>query len=267
LNNLWERYLKKLEISRATAPSKDFLQALHMGSVKKIAFENIDPFLGKPVSLDISDLAHKILEQGRGGYCFELNGIFLAALREFGFLASAALARVFMGRPNPGPRTHQVSLVEIGGETWLADVGFGGPGLMQAIPFRSGYEEVQLGRKIRLRFSEDWGMLYEEELKDGWRTIYSIPSEKTEEIDLITGNHYCATHINSIFRNNLYCAGESNVGRITIFNRSIMKFNGEKVDLSMNSPLEICSAFREIGVRIDQDQAHALHLSLDPVLN
>jgi N-hydroxyarylamine O-acetyltransferase len=221
--------------------------------------------LGKPVSLELPDLAHKILEKNRGGYCFELNSLFLAALREFGFEASAALGRVFMGRPQPGPRTHQVSLVKLGSETWLADVGFGGPGLNQAIPFRSGYEEIQLGRKIRLRSSEEWGMLYEEELQNGWRTIYAIPSEKTETIDLIAGNHYCATYSQSIFRNNLYCAGESDLGRITIFNRSATKFSGEKVLLSLDSPSDILSTFRKIGVEIDQEQASALHFKLgDP---
>ncbi len=215
-------YLKRIQLQHNPRADEAGLRALHQAQCLTIPFENLDPLLGKGADLDPIVVQKKLLHKNRGGYCFELNALFLSALQEFGFKARPKLARVYLGRPQAGPRTHQVNLVSIAGKVWLADVGFGGPGIVNPIPFESGYEEVQYGRKIRLRADPKRGMLYEEEeANTGWRLIYAIPDENLELVDLEVGNHYCATHPSSIFRQNLYCALPSQEGKISVWNRSV----------------------------------------------
>lgn len=76
----------------------------------------------------------RLVHEKRGGYCFELNGLFSLVLAQLGFSFTPLAARAFHGE-NLLQKSHQLLLVEIEGERWLADVGFGGNGLVGPIPF------------------------------------------------------------------------------------------------------------------------------------
>jgi N-hydroxyarylamine O-acetyltransferase len=252
----FSRYLDRLQMQKPS-PGVPGLKALHRAQVANFCFENIDPFLSRSVSLHTEDIWQK-LESSRGGYCFELNSLFLAALHEFGFSARPALARVILGRPLPGPRTHQVSVVSIGEEEWLADVGFGGPGLVEPIPFRAGFSGFQQGRRIRLREIE-WGMGLEEEVNNQWRTLYAIPPEPTEPVDLVLGNHYCSTHPSSTFRQNLHCARPSEENGFSLFNRSLHRWkNGTRNETELGSAAELRELLSEFGVGISEPEAEQI---------
>lgn len=253
-----EKYLSRLSLSRPPLSAAG-LSALHKAQVFSLPFENIEPFLGRPVSLAPASLAEKFLVLGRGGYCFELNSFFLHAISHLGFEAHPKLGRVFMGRPVAGPRTHQVSLVKIEGKDWLADVGFGGPGLVEPIPFVDGFKGVQQGREIRLRQSQEWGMLLEEQHEGAWRIIYALPEERAQEIDFEVGNHYCASHSQSTFRTNFYCTLHREQGKITAFNRVV---NGSGAVKSLDSPGQIGAFFQEIGLLVTEADIQALHKKL-----
>ena len=104
------------------------LRALHRLQPQAIAFENLDPLLRRPVRLDPASLQAKIVDGGRGGYCFEQNLLFAHVLRALGFRVQELTARVRWSVP-PGvhtPRVHALLLVEAEDATYLADVGFGG---------------------------------------------------------------------------------------------------------------------------------------------
>ena len=57
----------------------------HLGHVTRIPFENLDILLGRPIRLDLESLQRKLVQGRRGGYCFEHNTLFAAALEEIGF--------------------------------------------------------------------------------------------------------------------------------------------------------------------------------------
>ena len=124
-----------------TATPDPSLAELHRAHATTISFESFDPFAGRPVSLDVGDLEAKIVIRRRGGYCFEHNLLFAAALESLG------------GReadPDPGPRAPRarkgtpaplnhllLRVRDRDGSLWLADVGFGGGGLLDPVPSRS----------------------------------------------------------------------------------------------------------------------------------
>jgi N-hydroxyarylamine O-acetyltransferase len=112
--------------------------------LQHIPYENIDVFCHQGVKLDPETLTRKILLRQRGGYCFEQNGLFFMALSALGFRCHPNMARVHRNRPQPGGRTHQINLVELEGQIWVCDVGFGGS-TRQPLMLQADVEVEQLG--------------------------------------------------------------------------------------------------------------------------
>ena len=121
-------YFHRIGFSGERTPTLATLAALQQAHLQHIAFENLNPLLGKPVPLAVDGLAHKLIQQGRGGYCFENNLLFMAVLTDLGFCVRGITARVYWNQPEDAqpPRSHMLLLVTIDGEDYLSDVGFGG---------------------------------------------------------------------------------------------------------------------------------------------
>ena len=121
-------YLERIGIEGPVKPDLATLTAIHAAHVDAIPFEALDPFLGRPVNLDLVDLQEKILRNRRGGYCFEQNTLLKAALEAIGFSVTGLAGRVrWMAPPDSplGPRTHLLLRIELPEGPYLADVGFG----------------------------------------------------------------------------------------------------------------------------------------------
>ena len=147
-------YFVRIRHSGDRSTSNETLRALHLAHVLTVPFENLDNFLGRPVSLEPADLFAKIVTAKRGGYCFELNGLFSLLLETMGFEVTRLIARVRYGSKPPYPRSHQVLMVKIAGEPWLVDVGFGGNGLLKPIPLAAGARVRQCSEEFRLAAPE-----------------------------------------------------------------------------------------------------------------
>src|SRR5215470_1616306 len=113
--------------SRAGPPSLPLLRRLHAAHMLAVPFENLSIHVGEPISLGVDALYDKIVRRRRGGFCYELNGLFAWLLRHLGFTVTLLSARV--AQPDGGftPEFDHLALVvpDIDGADWLADVGFG----------------------------------------------------------------------------------------------------------------------------------------------
>lgn len=216
-----ERYLGRVGLSARPAADEDGLRRLLLAQVMAIPFENLDPFLHRPVDLGPEAVAEKLIERRRGGYCFELNGLFQRALVELGFAIRPMTGRVHFGRPGPGPRTHHLLRVGIGGRDWLADAAFGGPGLRQPIPLEAGYEEVQVRDTFRLDRHPDLGWMLRRRSGEAWIDLYSFPGDTALPIDFEAGNHFTSTWPQSPFRRMLVCYRPLQDGRVAITDRTV----------------------------------------------
>lgn len=173
------------------------IAAMHRAHVSSIPFENLDPYRGRTVSLELGDLQRKLVAEQRGGYCFEHNLLFKAALEELGAAVEPILARVG-DRSTERSRTHLLLRVHLDGEVWHADVGFGRGTLLEPIPFGPGEEHVQEG--WRFRVIADGPDLVLRTVADGeWADGYSFVPESVPLIDIETSNWYTATHPRSPF--------------------------------------------------------------------
>lgn len=128
-----QAYLNRIGVDRLPRNAGAALRQLHRAHVTSIPFENLDVVLGRKISVDVADLEAKLVRHRRGGYCYEHNLLFAAALEQLGYQVELLVGRVQPAKP--GPRTHAVLRVEADARSWLADVGFGGPAqLLEPIP-------------------------------------------------------------------------------------------------------------------------------------
>src|SRR5271165_3582809 len=177
------------------------LSEIHRAHATTIPFENFDSFSGTPVSLDLGDLEAKIVGRRRGGYCFEHNLLLASALEALGGMqVSPLLARVRLGpADSPRPLNHLLLRVtDRDGAIWLADVGFGGGGLLDPIAFGTGTQSDQSGWRYRL--VEDGAELVLQVFQDGdWNDMYGFVPEPAERVDIEVNNWFTATHPESPF--------------------------------------------------------------------
>ena len=132
-------YLVRIRYVGSVTPSVKTLRSLHRAYVMTVPFENCDIHLGQPISLERSDLFRKIVSGRRGGYCFELNGLFALLLEQLGGEVIRLAACVLYGNQGARPRSHQLLLVQLGASRWMVNVGFGGNGLREPFPLTDGH--------------------------------------------------------------------------------------------------------------------------------
>jgi N-hydroxyarylamine O-acetyltransferase len=209
-------YLQRIALSNPPAPDEDGLKQIHAAQAYSLPFENLDIHLGRSISLEPGNLVAKLLERKRGGYCFELNELLRMALRKIGFTVRPVLARVLFNRPAPGPLTHEVLIVTISGRDWLADTGFGGPGLRLPLEMISGRVHEQLGDRFILNHGADSNWVLQKFIRDKFVNLYIFRDLPALDVDLEMSNHFTSTWPSSIFRIHRMCALSKSWGRITL---------------------------------------------------
>lgn len=217
------------------------LRELQRAQMQTIPFENIGPFLGEVPNLAPDAVWEKLVVSGRGGYCFELNGLFGMALQAAGFTARPILGRVRMGAPSGGPRAHQAWIVTVDGDDWLADVGFGGPGAIGPLKIAANFEQDTAGTKFRLR--EDRAsneLVLERKTETGWFALYGFDYASVTPPDIEAANFFCARSDKSPFPSNLMLNLHRGGGRVSLFNRSLkIETNGKTEESIVRSKAEL----------------------------
>jgi N-hydroxyarylamine O-acetyltransferase len=195
-------YLRKIGVTSPVGATLETLRRVHLAHRETCLFENLSIQRGGGVSLALDNLERKFLDDGGGGYCFEHNTLFAAALRDLGFSVTTLLGRVRRGPPERWVRTHMVLRLMIDGAPWLADVGFGGFGLLEPIPIAERASADQGGATYALRREgAEWVL----SMRDLSSTIdmYEFTEDPQTAGDIEVANHYTATHPDSRFRRTL----------------------------------------------------------------
>src|SRR6478735_11594475 len=145
-------YLARLGTAAPEAPTLAALTSLHRTHLVAVPFETLDISLGRPVRLDLASLLSKVVDARRGGYCYELNGLFAALLRHLGYAVDLVSARVTTAAGGLTDDFDHVALVVSGGrleEPVLADVGFG-DGFIEPLPLHDDFERRERGHMVGL---------------------------------------------------------------------------------------------------------------------
>ncbi|HUP98419.1 MAG TPA: arylamine N-acetyltransferase [Usitatibacter sp.] len=195
-----DAYLARIGLVAPASADLPTLRELHRLHTTTIPFENLSPFLGEKVLLDIASLEEKLVRRKRGGWCFEHNLFFTHVLREIGYEVKTLAARV---RWNVAPnvttaRSHMVMLVLVEGERFIADVGFGGLTLTAPLHLQPGLEQQTPHEPHRLRLEGDKYTL-EARIAGEWQALYVFDLHEQLQADYEVSNWYLANFPQSQF--------------------------------------------------------------------
>lgn len=213
-------YLSRISYEGSVAPTLPVLQALHAAHLHTVPFENLDIHLGRPISLAEEDLFAKVVQHRRGGFCYELNGLFAALLRQIGYDVTLLAAQF----PLPGGRVplefdHLLLRVAAPGMApVLADVaagrnGFAGP---LAITTDVVQEQLAAGASFRLLPEEDGIRLWRQEPGGAWERAYRFTWQPRQLSDFEAACHFHQTSPESDFTRKQLCTLMTPEGRITL---------------------------------------------------
>jgi len=214
-------YLQRLGFDAPPPPMLDTLRQLQSRHTAQFVFENLATISAEPVLIDLVSIEDKVLQQGRGGYCYELNHLFYALLLELGFEARAISGRVVMNQSEGSwtARTHRLSLVTIDEVRYIADVGFGGMVATAPLLLDSANEQPTPHETYRIDKQTD-GYLLRAKVAGEWRPMYLFDLQRQEDIDYTVGNWYVSTHPESPFAQRLMVARTGDGWRKTLNNGS-----------------------------------------------
>lgn len=191
-------YCQRIGYTDELRPDITTVQALMQHQLRSVPFENLDVLAGKPISLNPDDIVAKIVGKQRGGYCYEVNGLFAMALQALQIPYQFVAARP-MFYPMKRPRTHMALLVTLDGVEWLCDLGFGSYGIREPLrldaletPIPQGYDTFML--------SEEGGdIILKAQVEGAWAKQYGFNRCPVEWIDFAPANWLNSTHPDAVF--------------------------------------------------------------------
>lgn len=236
-----DAYFHRIGYRGECTPTLNTLQALHLCHATSIPFENLSSLIKQPVLLDLKSLQQKLIDQKRGGYCFEQNLLFRSVLLALGFQVTNLAARVLWNLPDGTitPRSHMLLQVEIEGQAYIVDVGFGGLTLTAPLVLLSDLEQDTPHEPFRLVATDPTDHTYTMQVKLGeaWKSLYRFDLQAQQFPDYEVSNWYVSTHPNSLFVTSLIAAKPTSEHRYALRNNqlTVHSLNGETEQRVLNT--------------------------------
>ncbi len=250
-------YLERIAYEGAVEPSPETLRALHRSHLYTVPFENLDIHLGRPIVLDETALYRKVVSERRGGFCYELNGLFAALLRALGYGVTLleAGARMGDGGGFGPPFDHLVLAVRCPGEQeagpeavggrWLADVGFG-ESFLDPLRFAVGRVHEQDNGAYRIDADQGDYVLRRRAEQDGpWDAEHQFRDVPRELADFEGMCRYHQSSPDSPFTQRRVCSLATPDGRVTLRDtRLIVNSQGRRSEQPVDGEASYRAALR-----------------------
>lgn len=229
-----QSYLDRIGFEGETEANLPTLFELMRRQLRSVPFENTTVQKGQIPSLVPEDIVNKIIKDKRGGYCYEVNGLFAMALTAIGFEWYFAAARP-MTYAVKRPKTHMVIIVNLLGEKWLCDVGFGGYALREPLRLSEHAEVVQDGDKYQIELNHETNEYIVGSSAAGeWQNLYGFADTPQEWIEFTLANYFNATHPDTIFTQKKIAILQTDKGRkILVDNELKLIENGVLTKIEM----------------------------------
>jgi N-hydroxyarylamine O-acetyltransferase len=257
-----QSYLNRINYSGSLAPTAETLRALHLAHLISVPFENLDIHLGNPIRIDQAAFYEKIVNLGRGGFCYELNGLFAWLLEALGFEVTLISARVGDGKGGFSPEfDHLVLRVacpadpDLADVPWLVDVGFGECFMTPLRLDQVDYAQDQAGEHdYRISEGADYFSLWEKRGYGEWEEQYrfTLKSRRLPEFNGMCQYHQ--TSPESPFTQKRICSRATENGRVTLSeNRLIVTESGRRVEQPVIEHEYRTIVEQQFGMKLDQD--------------
>lgn len=243
------RYLARIHYRKAPQPDMQTLRELQRAHMLSVPFENLDIARKRPIRLSEAALWDKIVVQERGGFCYELNGLFAALLKEIGFQVTYLNGRVYNREGKLGiDFDHLALLVQVPNQParWLVDVGFG-DSFDEPLSFEEPGEQVQGLRAYRLEQTPDGYVVWQKGYDGAWERQYffDLPP-RTFPADYEAGCLYHQTSPRSSFTRGSIVSKATPDGRISLEDRRlIVTKNGQRSERPVENKEEYLALLKQ----------------------
>jgi N-hydroxyarylamine O-acetyltransferase len=241
------RYLSRLGLDEVPEPSPGTLRRLHRSHLERVPFENLDLHAGRRVELDVRRFVSKIIDEGRGGFCYELNGAFATLLRSLGFAVELLEAHVHDDQGQVRPFDHLCLRVG-GAEEFLVDVGFG-DSFDLPIPFLTGADFADPNGTFRLDPADNGSV---DLVREG-EPQYRVNLTPHDLADFAPG---CEFHqsAGSHFTKNTVCSRRTPDGRVTLRGLTLIRTRGRSRTEAQIEASQVGSTLHdEFGIRLPDE--------------
>ncbi|MBF4505576.1 arylamine N-acetyltransferase [Flavobacterium sp. JLP] len=220
-----QEYLNRINFSGEIDLNVQGIKKLMQSQLFSVPFENIDVQAGKTISLIGDDIVNQIVDKKRGGYCYQINGIFSLALQEIGVPHYYIAVRPLVN-PGQNPKTHLAIIAEIENEEYLIDLGFGGNSIREPLKLSDIGTEIQQDfDTFTLVKTEENEYLLQMQIGKEWSNLYSFDLTPQRWIDFKPANHYNYSHPDSFFTQNLIVVLPNLFGKKILFKNAIKSVN------------------------------------------
>jgi len=211
-----DAYAARIGVSlQELSPNADSLRLLQREHLLSVPFENLDIHRKRPIVLETARFYDKIVVEHRGGFCYELNGLFIELLKAVGFQSRLISARVFNGTDHGPEFDHAAIIVTIGDDEFLTDVGFGD---FTAEPLRFVLEEEQTddtGTFVIKQFDTEYFDIAKRD-GDGWKSQYIFKDIARDLSEFTKMCDFQQNSPDSHFTKGKVCSVLTNNGRKTL---------------------------------------------------
>ena len=221
-----EAYLERINYDGSLALTPETLRDLQVAHLKSVPFENLSIHSGEPIVLEEEALFKKIVDQRRGGFCYECNGSFAGLLRALGFQVEMLAAGVANRQGGFGPIfDHMALAVTLAEQRWLVDVGFG-DSFLEPLLLDSRNEQRQGTRSFRIDADDDHLILMRRDDGEDWEPQYRFSLHPFGLSDYEEMCHFHQTSPESHFTQNVICSRVTDDGRITLSGMAFLTTSG-----------------------------------------
>ena len=246
-------YFKRINYNGPTTPTLETLRGLQRAHLLAVPFENLDIHLGRAIILDTASFYHKIVEERRGGFCYEMNGLFSALLQSLGFRVMLLSAGVGRKDGSFGPEfDHLALLVELD-RPYLVDVGFG-DGFREPLRLELEVEQAQNGRTYRFIQAEERWTLQEQTPEKPWQNQYNFSFQPRRLADFAGMCHFHQTSPDSSFPRRPVCVIITPTGKVQLIqNQLAIQDGAERQERVLAGPDEYIRAGQQyFGLELAQ---------------
>lgn len=216
-----QQYLNRINFSGEIKLDLAGIKKLMQSQLFSVPFENIDVQAGKTISLIGDDIVNQIVTKNRGGYCYQINGIFSLLLQEIGLPHYYIAVRPLVN-PGQNPKTHLAIIATIEGEEYLIDLGFGGNSIREPLKLSQAGTEIQQDfETFTLVKTEEDDYLLQIKIGNEWSNLYSFDLTPQRWIDFKPANHYNYSHPDSFFTQNLIVVLQNPLGKKIVFKNAV----------------------------------------------
>lgn len=241
-----DAYLHRIGYRGSPEPDARTLRELQVAHLLTVPFENLSIHAEEPIVLEEKALFDKVVRRRRGGFCYELNGLFAGLLRRVGFDVSMLSARVAQRDGGYTPDFDHMTLLVSLDERWLVDVGFGDT---FRFPLRldSTDAQTQIGRAYRLATDGDATTLMERKEGGDWTPQYRFTPQAFEFADFVPMCTFHQTSTDSHFRRGRVCSRATPCGRLTLSETSFIAttFEGGRKETTLSDEDEVAEVLAE----------------------